>query len=163
MKNGRDGLGRFVVGNPGGPGRPRRATEAAYQQALSRVLSAADLEAIARRAVADARRGSARARDWVSAYLLGNPIPPETTRGRNLQGMARAQLQAILETISVDLTAPEPAAGGGLAPAPAPSTGAPAAQGPAGHERGTTVKWKPPPAGSHAPNAQPGVTSEGQP
>src|SRR5262249_54456243 len=66
-------LGRFVVGNPGGPGRPRRATEAAYQQALSRVLSAADLEAIARRAVADARRGSARPRDRGSASLLGNP------------------------------------------------------------------------------------------
>jgi hypothetical protein len=28
--NGRDPAGRFGVGNPGGPGRPRRSVEAVY-------------------------------------------------------------------------------------------------------------------------------------
>ena len=44
--------GRFLPGNPGGPGRPRRAVE---------------------RAVADAERGDAKARPWPGAYRAGKP------------------------------------------------------------------------------------------
>jgi hypothetical protein len=76
--NDRDGGGRFALGNQGGPGRPKRATEAEHLQGLSCIVSVEDLRAIARRAVADAKKGSARARDWVSRYLLGVPAqkPP---------------------------------------------------------------------------------------
>jgi hypothetical protein len=92
MKDGRDSEGRFAAGNPGGPGRPKRATEAEYLQALGRVVSVADVVAIARRAVADAKKGSARARDWVSKYLLGDPAPRAPLGSGGWERLARELL-----------------------------------------------------------------------
>jgi hypothetical protein len=69
----RDAKGRFLHGNHGGPGRPRRQTEVEYVRALRKVCSPEDLSEIAKRAVVDALRGDARARDWLSRYLLGVP------------------------------------------------------------------------------------------
>ena len=73
MFDDRDHRGRFARGNRGGPGRPKRCTRPEYLLALNQIVSVADLVAIARRAVADAKKGRARARDWVSRYLLGDP------------------------------------------------------------------------------------------
>ena len=70
---GRNGHGRFVPGNPGGPGRPRRVTERDYLVTLTEECSPEAWRAICRRAVADALAGDARARDWLARYLLGNP------------------------------------------------------------------------------------------
>lgn len=39
MKDGRDNRGRFVLGNPGGPGRPSRAVERDYLQVLVDVVT----------------------------------------------------------------------------------------------------------------------------
>ena len=58
-RDGRDRGGRFAVGNRGGPGRPKRAAEVDYIRTLAGIVSLDDLRAIARRAVADAKRGSA--------------------------------------------------------------------------------------------------------
>src|SRR5690349_20325939 len=69
----RDHNGRFLPGNPGGPGRPRRQTESEYLRAVQRVCSLEDVAAIAERAVTQARGGDARAREWLSRYLLGIP------------------------------------------------------------------------------------------
>jgi hypothetical protein len=132
MDDDRDRRGRFALGNRGGPGRPKRATEAEYLRALSRIVSVEDLRAIARRAVADAKKGSARAREWVSTYLLGNPIPREATSARCRKWLARALLQAILETISEEQAAAGPEGEG--CPPEDPATGgpeAPARQAPA--------------------------------
>jgi hypothetical protein len=128
MNDGRDGLGRFATGNGGGPGRPKGATEAEYLRALSRIVSVEDLRAIARRAVADAKKGNARAREWVSTYLLGDPaprVPPSTRRRRRISA---AVFQAFRELGSKGQAAagpagdgprPEgPAAGGADTPAP---------------------------------------------
>jgi hypothetical protein len=131
MKDGRDGLGRFATGNGGGPGRPKRATEAEYLRALSRIVSVEDLRAIARRAVADAKRGSARAREWVSNYLLGEPaprVPPSTGRRRRV---SEALFQALHELRSKEKTAVGPA---GDAPRPeGPESGGADAPAPNGH------------------------------
>jgi hypothetical protein len=123
MRDGRDGLGRFATGNGGGPGRPKRATEAEYLRALSRIVSVEDLRAIARRAVADAKKGSARAREWVSTYLLGDPAPkvPPSTRPR--RRISAAVFQAFRELRSKEQAAAGPAgytsaAGGADTPAP---------------------------------------------
>lgn len=65
--------GRFKVGNPGGPGRPKRQTEASY---LAVMMEACDLEAwraIVGQAVADALIGDAKAREWLGRYLVGEP------------------------------------------------------------------------------------------
>jgi hypothetical protein len=67
----RDGLGRFAAGNPGGPGRPRRATERAYLATLSDAISLEDWRAIVGRAVSDAKDGDPKAREWIANYVLG--------------------------------------------------------------------------------------------
>lgn len=71
--NGRTTAGRFAVGNPGGPGRPRRATEREYLAILAKGCGVAAWRAIVARAVADAKAGDATAREWLAAYLVGRP------------------------------------------------------------------------------------------
>jgi hypothetical protein len=130
MKNGSDRWGRFADGNRGGPGRPRRATEAEYLQALSGIVSVEDLRAIARRAVADAKRGSARARDWVTRYLLGDPAP-KAHSGTDAGGrFSDASLQALLNEMSIERAAAGPAGEG--CPPEGPAAGGPEAPEPHG-------------------------------
>ncbi len=83
-KSGRNPNGTFAEGNPGGPGRPSRATERQY---MAVVMAACDLDtwqAIVERAVADAKNGDSTARAWLASYLLGKPSPnlsaPRPTR-----------------------------------------------------------------------------------
>jgi len=70
---GRSAEGHFAVGNRGGPGRPSRATEAKYLKAMISVVTVEDWVEIAERAVADAKGGNWRAREWLSQYLIGKP------------------------------------------------------------------------------------------
>src|SRR5438552_1917295 len=63
--------GRFMKGGPGGPGRPARHVEEDYLQAFSAV-SLADWKMVIKRALADAKKGDSRARDWLSRYILGD-------------------------------------------------------------------------------------------
>jgi hypothetical protein len=65
--------GRFVQGNSGGPGRPRRAVEDEYLMVLSDAVSLGVWKDIVKRAVEDAKDGDWRARRWLSLYLLGAP------------------------------------------------------------------------------------------
>jgi hypothetical protein len=69
----RTARGQFAEGNPGGPGRPRRATERAYLAALSDACPPETWREIVARAVADAKDGDAKARSWLAAYLVGQP------------------------------------------------------------------------------------------
>ena len=66
----RDQHGRFAPGHAGGPGRPRRQTEATYLAALSDQVPLDVWARIAERAVADAITGDAKARDWLSRVLM---------------------------------------------------------------------------------------------
>lgn len=72
MTGTRSDNGRFTTGNPGGPGRPRRAIESDYLKAFSDAVSLDAWRTIVSRAVADAQAGDARARDWVARYALGS-------------------------------------------------------------------------------------------
>ena len=85
-KSGRDNQGRFSKGNPGGPGRPRRAVEEDYLAALSDQLSIERWENIVSKAFQDAEDGDHRARDWIARYALG-PSPKVAEMG--LQGALR--------------------------------------------------------------------------
>jgi hypothetical protein len=67
----RDGNGRFAAGNPGGPGRPRRAIEQDYLIAVTDVVPPERFQKIAERAAEDAEKGDARARQWLSDTLVG--------------------------------------------------------------------------------------------
>ena len=73
QRSDRNGKGQFSEGNPGGPGRPRRVAEQDYVLALTEEVPPETWRAICRRAAADATAGDAKARDWLSRYLLGNP------------------------------------------------------------------------------------------
>lgn len=66
----RDRAGRFIAGNPGGPGRPPRATEQERLDALHSAVSADDWREVCAAAVAAAINGDNKAREWLSKYLL---------------------------------------------------------------------------------------------
>ena len=75
MKNeiDRDHMGRFAVGNSGGPGRPKRQAEGAYLQTLSERVPLALWAEIVDKAASDAAAGDGKARDWLSKYLMPHP------------------------------------------------------------------------------------------
>jgi len=70
----RDRKGRFAEGSAGGPGRPPRQTERDYLRATLTGCSVDDWVEIVRQAVTSAKAGDAKARDWLSQYMLGNPV-----------------------------------------------------------------------------------------
>ncbi len=70
----RDERGRFVRGWRGGPGRPPRAVEEQYLAALREALSLDDWRAIVARAVEQAKRGDATARQFLAHYAMGKPV-----------------------------------------------------------------------------------------
>ena len=72
MASGRNSDGTFGAGNPGGPGRPRRAVERQYLSTLAEAVALEDWRQIVARAVADAKAGDARAREWLSKHLMGD-------------------------------------------------------------------------------------------
>jgi hypothetical protein len=61
----------FQKGKPPGPGRPRRETERSYLNATMSACTPEDWIQITRKAVEDAKRGSATARRWLSDILIG--------------------------------------------------------------------------------------------
>jgi hypothetical protein len=64
--------GRFAPGNPGGPGRPRRAVERQYLAALSDAISLEAWQEIVKATVVAAKQGDPKARDWLTRYLIGD-------------------------------------------------------------------------------------------
>jgi hypothetical protein len=66
-------MAKFQPGNKGGPGRPRRRTEDQYLRAMVGAVTLTDWRDITDKAIAQAKRGDSRARQWLSDYLLGKP------------------------------------------------------------------------------------------
>jgi len=70
----RDAKGRFLKGHKlSGPGRPNAKTEEEYLRILRHAVKPADWEHIIYTAIAFAKANDARAREWLSDYLLGKP------------------------------------------------------------------------------------------
>ena len=67
---GRQANGRFAYGNQGGPGRPRRKVEEDYLVALAEAVPFDLWQRIVSKAADDALNGDAKAREWLSNYLL---------------------------------------------------------------------------------------------
>jgi hypothetical protein len=84
----RDDSGRFAPGNPGGPGRPRRATEGDYLAALSEAVPMERWGEIVATAIDQAVAGDAKAREWLGSYLAGKPT------GNALRRLAAAEVEA---------------------------------------------------------------------
>jgi hypothetical protein len=109
---GRDESGRFVRGNPGGPGRPRRQVEADYLVALSDAVSIEDWKGICRRAVMDALDGDGKARDWLAALLLRDAPTLYQVSAREMAGIDGLETAALMlkhdDDFSRALTDPPP-------------------------------------------------------
>ena len=69
----RDKNGRFVKGHEGGPGRPKLVTERAYLEILRNECPPETWREVVKKAIDDASTGDAKAREWLSSYLLGKP------------------------------------------------------------------------------------------
>ena len=80
----RDHMGRFAAGNSGGPGRPKRQAEEDYLQTLSERVPLALWAEIVDKAASDAAAGDAKARDWLSKYLMPQPGAGESSMGQPL-------------------------------------------------------------------------------
>lgn len=72
MANRGDG-GLFAPGNKLGKGRPARAVEQEYINAVIDGVSMPQWKKIVKKAVTDAVAGDWRARQWLSDYLIGKP------------------------------------------------------------------------------------------
>ncbi len=71
----RDAKGRFVKGASGNPqGRLSKQIEQSYLQVSESVCTFDVWREIVAKAVEQAKRGDARARQWLSDYLIGKPI-----------------------------------------------------------------------------------------
>jgi len=71
----RDEKGRFVKGASGNPqGRLPKQTETSYLQVSESVCTFDVWREIVAKAVEQAKRGDARARQWLSDYLIGKPV-----------------------------------------------------------------------------------------
>ncbi len=93
----RDRSGRFVEGNPGGPGRPKRESEVAYVRVLAEECPLDVWRQVVRRAVISAKKGDPRAREWLGRYLVGTP----ETRSVPLSEMDRTeQFQDLVNRVS---------------------------------------------------------------
>lgn len=71
----RDEKGRFVKGASGNPqGRLPKETEKTYLEVCQNTCTFDVWHEITMKAVEQAKRGDARARQWLSDYLMGKPI-----------------------------------------------------------------------------------------
>lgn len=100
--------GQFAAGNSGGPGRPPRQVEDDYLRTLTEVASSDAWKRICERAVKDAEAGDARARQWLSEYLLGKPSQQVTlSRPEPDHRSTEERMDAVLARISYELEAAE--------------------------------------------------------
>lgn len=98
----RDDKGRFTLGNPGGPGRPRRETELLYLSAMRSRVALDDWGQIVDAAVGLAKGGDAKSRQWLSDYLMPPPrLELDDDRGDGVVAMSDEACNAIMDTLSL--------------------------------------------------------------
>ncbi len=68
----RDPRGRFVKGHSGNP-KGAAINQFRYLKKMGSAVTAADWRAVIDKALEQAKRGDARAREWLSEYLMGKP------------------------------------------------------------------------------------------
>ncbi len=77
----RDKNGRFVKGNGGGPGRPKKEREVEYYRILQFRCTPDRWQKIIDKALEQAERGDAAARKWLADYLIGPPVERKEVTG----------------------------------------------------------------------------------
>jgi hypothetical protein len=69
-------MAKFQQGNPGGPGRPRKAIEDKYLKSFYSIVKLSDWKDIVDKAREQAKRGDPKARQWLAEYMIGKPLQP---------------------------------------------------------------------------------------
>lgn len=68
-------MAKFQPGQSGNPaGRPKRSVEEKYLKKISSSVTLTEWREIVKKAVEQAKRGDAKARQWLSDYLVGKPV-----------------------------------------------------------------------------------------
>jgi hypothetical protein len=80
-KSGRDPKGRFLTGNPGGPGNPLAKSASQLRSMLLTAVSADDVRAIVKKLVEQARAGEPWAIKELLDRMLGRPQPAADPSG----------------------------------------------------------------------------------
>jgi hypothetical protein len=96
-RKGRDHRGRFVKGNPGGPGNPFARRLAALRKALCEAVTEADIQALAEQMLLQARYGDVAAVKLLFAYAIGKPadaVDPDTLDFHEWQVFQKAPIEA---------------------------------------------------------------------
>ena len=122
----RDARGRFLPGNPGGPGNPFARRTAQLRRALCERVTEEDIQALADQLLERSRQGDLVAMKLLFAYVLGRPaavVDPDTfdaTEGHLALHDAAAARAGVVPVAQTE-KAPEPAQA--LAHDPAPDSG----------------------------------------
>ena len=99
----RDGAGRFVAGNPGGPGNPNAKATAAWRSTLADAVTADDLGAVLAVLVDQAKAGE----PWAVRELLNRCLGKVSERHELSADLDGGGIQIII-TPAVDPNAGEP-------------------------------------------------------
>lgn len=86
----RDARGRFVDGNPGGPGNPYAAAVATFRSAIIDAVTEDDVREVVEALVAEAKGGNLTAARLLLDRLLGPPVAADLV----------ARLEALEELIA---------------------------------------------------------------
>ena len=88
--NGRDTRGRFANGNAGGPGNPYALKVGKLRSAMLQAVTQADMTAIVKKLVAEAKGGDVRAAKEIIDRCIGKPTEADLiARIEQLEALAR--------------------------------------------------------------------------
>lgn len=101
----------FAVGNPGGPGRPKKKTEERAFNILSAKMDDDAIEQVFDRLIQDAMAGKYRQTELLLAYLMGKPVQRVETSSDNpmaekFEEWKRARLEAMQQFLVEQAQAP---------------------------------------------------------
>lgn len=93
----RDEMGRFVPGDPGGPGRPPKKKEEKYFTIFRKIVGVDEFERVTRKLYELALGGDMRAIKLLMAYALGKPqqVVHANITQRNLSAELQIQLDKV--------------------------------------------------------------------
>lgn len=77
----RDERGKFIKGNGGGPGRPKKEREDRYREILLNTCTFEDWKSIVEKAVKQAKSGDSVARKFLADYFIGPPVQRQEHTG----------------------------------------------------------------------------------
>jgi hypothetical protein len=95
--------GQYKKGNPRGPRQPKLQTERAHLEVVIAVCTPETWREVVHKAVEDCKASDAKARKWLSSYLMGRPgqTALRSSRWRFIQNPAQTEASAW------DLTLPD--------------------------------------------------------